>query len=44
MIHYILCKEDFNVSLNRVQWNMSELSLYSITVKKYRPHSNKKVS
>ena len=23
---------------------MSELSLYSITVKKYRPHSNKKVA
>ena len=44
MIHYILCKEDFNVSLKRVQRNMSELSLYSITVKKYRPHSTKKVA
>ena len=33
MIHYILCKEGFNVSLKRVQRNMSELSLYSITVK-----------
>ena len=44
MIHYILCKEGFNVSLKRVQRKMSELSLYSITVKKYRPHSNKKVA
>ena len=43
-IHYILCKEEFNVFLKRVQRKMSELSLYSITVKKYRPHSNKKVS
>ena len=43
-INYILCKEGFNVSLKRVQRKMSELSLYSITVKKYRPHSNKKVS
>ena len=44
MIHYILCKEGFNVSLKRVQRNMSELSLYSITIKKYRPHSTKKVA
>ena len=44
MIHYILCKEGFNLSLKKVQRKMSELSLYSITVKKYRPHSNKKVA
>ena len=44
MIHYILCKESFNVSLKRVQRKMSELSLYSITIKKYRPHSTKKVA
>ena len=33
MIHYILCKEGFNLSLKKVQRKMSELSLYSITVK-----------
>ena len=44
MIHYILCKEGFNLSLKKVQRKMSELSIYSITVKKYRPYSNKKVS
>ena len=33
MIHYILCKEGFNVSLKRVQRKISELSLYSITIK-----------
>ena len=43
-IHYILCKEGFNVSLKRVKRKMSELSLYSINVKKYRPHSKKKVA
>ena len=32
-IHYILCKEGFNVSLKRVQRKISELSLYSITIK-----------
>ena len=43
-IHYILCKEGFNVSLKRVQRKMNELCLCSITLKKYRPHSNKKVA
>ena len=44
MIHYILCKEGFNVSLKRVQRNMSGHSLYSITGKNYTPHSTKKVA
>ena len=35
---FILCKEGFNVSLKRVQRKMSKFSLYSITIKKYRPH------
>ena len=43
-IHYILGIEGFNVSLKRVQRRMSELSLYAITVKKYKPHSSKKVA
>ena len=33
-IHHILNIEGFNVSLKRVQRRMSELGLYSITVKK----------
>ena len=41
-IHYILGIEGFNVSLKRVQRRMSELGLYAITVKKYKPHSSKK--
>ena len=41
--HYILSTEGFTVSLKRVQRKMSELGLYAITVKKYKPHSNKKV-
>ena len=43
-IHYILGIEGFNVSLKRVQRRMSELGLYAITVKKYKPHSSKKVA
>ena len=43
-IHYILTKEDFNVSLKRVQMRMVELSLCSITIKKYKPHSNNKIA
>ena len=39
-IHSILCKEGFNV----FQRKMNELSLYSITVKKYSSYSNKKVT
>ena len=41
-IHHILVSEGFNVSLKRVQRRMTELGLCAITVKKYRPHSNKK--
>lgn len=43
-IHHILNIEGFNVSLKRVQRRMSELGLYSITVKKYKTHSSKKVA
>ena len=42
-IHYILGIEGFNVSLKRVQRRMTELGLCAVTVKKYKPHSNKKV-
>jgi putative transposase len=42
-IHYILIQEGYKVSEKRVQRLMRELNLYAITVKKYRPHSNKKV-
>ena len=34
MIHYILCKEGFNVSLKRVQRKISELSLLLNNCKK----------
>ena len=43
-INHILKKESFNVSLKRVQRRMTELNLYAITVKTYKPNSNKKVS
>lgn len=43
-IHYILGTEGFNVSIKRVQRKMTELGLCAITVKKYKPHSNKKVA
>lgn len=32
-IHYILSKEGFNVSLKRVQRKMTELGIYSITLR-----------
>ena len=43
-IHHILAIEGFNVSLKRVQRRMTELGLCAITVKKYKPHSSKKVA
>ena len=43
-IHNILGTEGFNVSIKRVQRKMTELGLCAITVKKYKPHSNKKVA
>ena len=43
-IHHILCTEGFNVSLKRVQRRMAELGICAITVKKYKPYSNKKVA
>ncbi len=43
-IHHILGTEGFNVSLKRVQRKMTELGLCAITVKKYKPNSNKKVA
>ncbi|WP_407717507.1 IS3 family transposase [Inconstantimicrobium porci] len=43
-IHHILKLKGFNVSLKRVQRRMTELGLCAITVKKYKPHSNKKVA
>ena len=42
-IHKILSIEGFNASLKRVQRKMTELGLCAVTVKKYKPHSNKKV-
>ena len=43
-IHYILAIEGFNVSLKRVQRLMTKLNLCAVTVKKYKPHSSKKVA
>ena len=43
-IHHVLCTEGFKVSLKRVQRRMTELGLYAITVKKYKPYSSKKGS
>ena len=42
-IHYILGIEGFNVSLKRVQRLMTKLNLCAVTIKKYKPHSSKKV-
>ena len=42
-IHYIIGIEGFNVSLKRVQRLMTKLNLCAVTVKKYKPHSSKKV-
>ena len=43
-IHHILGTEGFKVSLKRIQRLMKKLNLCATTIKKYRPHSNKKVS
>lgn len=43
-IHHILGTEGFDISLKRVQRRMIELGLCAITVKKYKPHSSKKVA
>ena len=43
-IHHILGIEEFSVSLKRVQRRMTELGLCAVTVKKYKPHSSKKVA
>ena len=43
-IHYILGIEGFNVSLKRVQRLMTKLNLCAVTIKKYKPHSSKKVA
>ena len=42
-INHILVTEGFNVSLKRVQSQISELGLCAITIKKYKHHSSKKV-
>ena len=41
-IHFLLGKAGFSASLKRVQRIMREANLSSITVKKFRPQSNKK--
>lgn len=41
-IHHILCTEGFGVSLKRVQRKMTELGLFAVTVKKFKPYSSKK--
>ena len=43
-INHILKVKGFKVSLKRVQRLMNELELCAVTVKKYKPHSNKKVA
>ena len=43
-IHHILVTEGFHVSLKRAQRKIIELGLSAVTVKKYKPHSNKKVA
>ena len=43
-IHHILITEGFNLSLKIVKRKMTELGLFAVTVKKYKPHSNKKVA
>jgi putative transposase len=40
-IHFLLLKAGFSTSLKRVQRMMRASNLYSITVKKFRPQSNK---
>jgi putative transposase len=41
-IHFLLLKAGFSVSLKRVQRIMRKAEIYSITMKKFRPRSNKK--
>ncbi|WP_245644983.1 IS3 family transposase [Peribacillus loiseleuriae] len=41
-IHFLLLKAGFSVSLKRVQRIMKKAGIYSITMKKFRPHSNRK--
>ena len=41
-IHFLLLKAGFSVSLKRVQRIMRKAGIYSITIKKFRPHSNRK--
>jgi len=43
-IHHILAIEGFKISLKRVQKRMNELGICAVTVKKYKPHSSKKVA
>lgn len=43
-IHHILGIEGFNASLKRIQRLMAKLGLYALTVKKYKPYSNKKIA
>jgi len=41
-IHFLLLKAGFSVSLKRVQRIMRKAEIYSITIKKFRPQSNRK--
>jgi putative transposase len=41
-IHFLLLKAGFSVSLKRVQRIMRKAGIYSITIKKFRPQSNRK--
>lgn len=43
-IHHILGIEGFKISLKRVQRRMSELGICAVTIKKYKPHSSKKIT
>lgn len=43
-IHHILKAKGFAISIKRVQRLMTELGLCEVTVKKYKPHSSKKVA
>ncbi|WP_425415443.1 IS3 family transposase [Peribacillus loiseleuriae] len=41
-IHFLLLKAGFSVSLKRVQRIMRKAGIYSITIKKFRPQTNRK--
>jgi putative transposase len=43
-IHHILGIEGFKISLKRVQRRMSEFEICAVTIKKYKPHSSKKIT